>query len=74
MAISLMLEALFFFTFAVDLEQLEAEAQHSFFAAVFTVAFSQDLAHFSPADAETEAARATATERSNECFIDDMIG
>lgn len=69
-----MLEALFFCTLAVDLEQLDAEAQHSFLAEVFRVAFSQDLAFFSAAEAETAEARAMQMERSTVCFIDDVFG
>jgi hypothetical protein len=68
-----MLEALFFFTLAVALEQLDADAQHSFLADVFTAVFSQDLAHFSAADTEPMDANAKATDRSKEYFIEGVV-
>ena len=65
----MILAALFFFALAVALEQLEAEAQHSFLAEVFIDAFSQDFAHVSAADKEPMDAKVSATDKSNEFFI-----
>jgi hypothetical protein len=64
-----MLDALFLNTLAVDLEQLEAEAQHSFLA-VFEQVFSELLAHFSAAEREPMEAIETIAERRKVYFIE----